>query len=153
MTDSTEDKYPNFALCLALREAGFPQERHYGAMYYVRPDILINIGDLSVLKSDGLTDFENIFSKLVFKPSLEDIIEHSFFLHEFIRMEDDTVFAYSKVPEDLELMKSTGRNDPFVRSRGATHWKAAAKLYIDATHRMRTASMAPEQDGLSDSKQ
>lgn len=119
-----------FTTCVELRELGFPQKRKFQSMYYVRPDMLICIDDLSALKSDGHTDFENIFTTLVFKPRLEDLIEESPWLQEFIRMEDGSVFAYSTVEEDPAYIKETSRSDKFIRARGANHWEASANLYL-----------------------
>lgn len=129
--DEAPPPYPNFDTCLKLRDAGFPQRRHYGAMYYVRPDMLINIADLSVLKSDGHTDFENIFSTLVFKPDLSSVEDECReFLQEVVRMTDGTYFAYSIVEEDPEYLEETGRSDRFIRARGQYLWDAFTSLYL-----------------------
>lgn len=127
-----ETGYQNFDLCLKLRDAGFPQKRSFQSMYYVRPDMLICIDDLSALKNDGHTDFENIFSPLIFKPRAEDVWEEvQPYLQEILKMGDNTYFAYSTVEEDPAYIEQTGRTDKFIRSRGATPWEALVTLYID----------------------
>lgn len=126
----TDARYPNFDLCLKLLSLGFPQKRKFQSMYYVRPDTLICIDDLSALKHDGHTDFEDIFGKLVFKPRIEDLLEEAPFLQEFIRMSDGSVFAYSTVEEDPKFIEQTGRQDKYIRANGRTHWEALVNLYI-----------------------
>ena len=142
--------YPNFDLCLEAKELGFPQARKSGAMYYVRPDMLISIEDLTYLRKDGYTDFEDIFNTLVFKPRLDDLSEASrSFFHELIRlpaeeeMDEEGVkhiaapesfFAYSNV-EDTQVSAemeegTTKRADKFIRERGKTEWEARLKLFV-----------------------
>lgn len=148
-----EMKGGNFDICVQLREVGFPQLRKFQAMYYVRADTLVCIDDLSVLKNDGHTDFENVFGGLVFKPSLEDIADQSeTFFHELIRMGDSTFMAYSNVAEDEEYLKSTGRQDPWIRAPGATEWRARANLYVLVRNVERRATLSPEELDASENK-
>lgn len=115
-------------------------------MYYVRPDMLVCIDDLSALKNDGHTDFDNIFATLVYKPRLEELFSAtSPYLVELVTMSDGTWFAYSNVAESVEVMKETGRNDPFVRARGDTPWHALANLFIDVSNRYKRTSLSPEE--------
>lgn len=124
-----QGSYPKFDLCLALREAGFPQLRKYGSMYYVRPDMLINIFDLSALKSDGRTDFENIFSTLIFKPSLDDLEEQSREFFDQIRYTTQSgIFAYSKIQTGIP---NETNPDTFIRAGAETEWEARAQLFIN----------------------
>lgn len=122
-------------------------------MYYVRPDVLIAVDDLSALKNDGRTDFDNIFNTLVLKPRIEDLIEESPYLHEIVKMADGTYFAYSNVNEDINLIKDTGRLDPFIRARGDTIWHALAELFI-AVHTKNPVRSLPleELDGSENRK-
>lgn len=133
-------EYPNFEKCLELKNLGFPQKRKYQAQYYVLPDTLICIDDLSCLKHDGKTDFEDIFGKLVYKPKLEELFEESPFLFEFIRMDDGTIMAYSSVPEDPKVIEETGRADNAIRVRGATHWESLVLLWIAVKKRKNQLS-------------
>lgn len=137
-------KGTNFDLCVQLREVGFPQLRKFQAMYYIRPDMLICIDDLSALKSDGHTDFENIFNSLVFKPTLQDISDNSQdFFQELIRMNDGTFMAYSSVLEDEAYLESVGRKDPYMRAPGATEWRARANLYFLVKNKTRRNTNIP----------
>lgn len=120
---------PIFNLCLELRDAGFPQKRQFQAMYYVRPDMLICMDDLSALKRDGRTDFLDLFSELVFKPTLADIEEESrdFYTATNI-LSDKSVCVYSNVMEDISQIE--GRQDPYIRFIAPTEWEARAGLYL-----------------------
>lgn len=135
---------PVFEVCLSLRDAGLPQKRQYQAMYYVRPDMLICIDDLSCLKNDGPTDFEDIFKALIFKPRLEDLVEYATpFLHEVIKMGNGTFFAYSNIQENEEFLLKTGRKDAAVRAAGRTIWEAIANLCIDVKGREQNRALDP----------
>ncbi len=142
--------------CFQMKNFGFPQKRKFQSMYYVRPDMLICIDDLSALKNDGATDFENIFATLVFKPRLEDLLEEMQpFFHEIVKMSDDTYFAYSTVEEDPAYIAETGRTDKYIRSRGETPWDALVSLYIDVQKAIRKQDGAPRtlpQEVLEDSE-
>lgn len=120
-----------FNTCVELWEAGFPQKRSYGAMYYLTYDMLINIADLSVLKAEGKTDFENIFSRLIYKPTVADVEAECFeFIQEIVKMADGSFFAYSIVEENPELIKETGRKDKYIRARGKNLWQCLTQLYL-----------------------
>lgn len=123
------ESYKRFLLCLELKNAGFPQRRKYGSMYYVRQDMLINISDLSVLKSDGDTDFENVFTTLVFKPTLDDLERESREFFDQIRWTVNSgVFAYSK------FRKSDAEDDnpdPYIRAGAGDEWTARAMLWLE----------------------
>lgn len=148
-----EMKGGNFELCVQLRELGFPQLRKFQSMYYVRPDTLICIDDLSALKNDGHTDFENIYGGLVFKPSLQDIADASEdFFQEVIKMNDGSYMAYSNVLEDEQFIKETGRQDPNIRAPGATEWRARANLYFLVKNRDRRPRLTPEELDASENK-
>lgn len=128
MPEEVPDTLSEFDICLQLRNAGFPQKRRYGAMYYVRPDMLINISDLSVLKGDGYTDFENIFNTLVFKPSLDDLEYESRDFFDQIRWTNRSgVFAYSNIQT---IEPDASNPDTYIRVGSKTEWKARAKLYV-----------------------
>lgn len=149
-----ESTYPVFELCLKLRELGFPQLRKYQAMYYVMPDTLICIDDLSCLKHDGLTDFEDIFGRLIFKPRMEDLLDAcSDYLREFVRMGDGTIMAYSVIEEDPAYIAETGRTDPFIRANGATHWEALVNLCIALKSKERRSTLTPEDVAASENQQ
>lgn len=144
--------YKNFELCLKLRDAGFPQLRRFQSMYYVRPDMLICIDNLSALKSDGKTDFENIFQTLIFKPTLDDIEQESrAFFHGTQVLNDGTVCVYSNMNEDISDIP--GRQDPAIRALAPTEWEARAKLYLNvkaAAGPQRT--LTPEELDQSENK-
>lgn len=125
-----EDRYPLFTQCVTLRELGFPQKRKYQSMYYITPDKLICIDDLSCLKQDGRTVHEDVFNMLVFKPRFEDLMEESPFLHEFIKLTDGSWFAYSNIEEDPEIIQVTGRTDIMIRARGTDPRDALINLWI-----------------------
>lgn len=128
-----EGKYPIFDLCVKLRELDFPQKRKYQAMYYVTPNMLIDVADWSVFKTEdskGQYNLTDVSSHMAFKPSLQDLIDESSFLVEFIRLSDGTIFAYSDEEEDQEYLESTGRQDKAIRARGGNHWEALANLYV-----------------------
>lgn len=140
--ETEPERMSDWDTCFNLKEFGFPQKRKYQSMYYVRPDMLICIDDLSALKNDGATDFENIFNTLVFKPRIEDLWEEMQpFLQEVVKMGDDTYFAYSTVEEDPDYILETGRMDKFIRFRGTTPWEALTGLYISVKIAIR------KQDG------
>lgn len=131
----TTNPSPEFDTCVELWDAGFPQKRSYGAMYYLTYDMLINIADLSVLKAEGKTDFENIFSRLIYKPTVEDMEAECFeFLQEIVKMADGSFFAYSIVEEDPALIQETGRTDKYIRARGRNLWQCLTRLYL-AVHK------------------
>lgn len=146
--------FPNWDICFQLKSLGFPQKRQFQAMYYVRPDMLICIDDLSALKSDGHTDFENIFSTLVFKPRLQDLWdEMESYLQEVVKMGDDTYFAYSTVEEDPDYILETGRMDKFMRARGDTVWNALVTLYLAVKNKERKTAFTPEDAAASENQQ
>lgn len=128
--ESIDPSLKNWWLADEVKKLGFPQKRQFQAMYYIRPDMLICIDDLSALKRDGKTDFEDIFNQLIFKPRLEDIIEESPWLQETIRLNDGSICTYSNIEEDPEIIEKTGRKDKALRARGANHWEAYMNLYI-----------------------
>lgn len=146
--------YSNWDKCFQLKQLGFPQKRQFQAMYYVRPDTLICIDDLSALKSDGHTDFENIFNTLVFKPRLQDIwYEMELYLHELVKMGDGTYFAYSSVEEDPDYILETGRMDKFIRARGDNPWEALVNLYIAIAGKYPMRTLTPETLEASENQQ
>lgn len=136
-----DDQLTPSGLCLKLKELGFPQKRKYQAHYYVRPDMLICLDDLSVLKSDGYTNYDNIFATLVFKPSLQDMIDETKeFFYEMRTMDDGTYFIYTTVEEDPELIKKTGRIDLAIRARGSDVWETLVKAWIAVKERQNAVS-------------
>lgn len=146
--------FPKWDLCFQLKQHGFPQKRQFQAMYYVRPDILVCIDDLSALKSDGFTDFENIFSTLVFNPTLADLWRAvEAYLHEIVKMSDGTYFAYSTVEEDPDYILETGRVDKFIRARGDNPWLALVNLYIAVAKRYPLRTLTPEELDASENRQ
>lgn len=148
-----ETGYPTFDLCLKLKDLGFPQLRKFQAMYYVRPDMLICIDDLSALKSDGHTDFENIFSTLVFKPRLGELWEEmQEYVQEIVKMADGTYFAYSTIEEDEDFILESGRMDKFMRARGDEPGIALMNLYIAVNNKGRRNSFTPEDAAASANK-
>lgn len=137
--------FQKFDTCLKLRTLGFPQKRKFQSMYYVRPDTLICIDDLSALKNDGETDFENIFDLLFFKPRLEDLIAECDFLDEFIQMADGSWMAYSKIEEDPAYIEKTGRQDKMIRAQGNDCWQALCNLYIAVKSKDRHTTLTPDE--------
>lgn len=142
-----------FSDCLTLRELGFPQLRRFQSMYYITPDKLICIDDLSCLKHDGDTDFEDVFNTLVFKPRIDDIIVNSPWLQEFICMDDGSWMVYSRVEEDKEYLAQTGRTDPFIRARGATAWEALLALWIAVKEKERKSDFTPQDAASSENQE
>lgn len=125
---STES-YKKFMLCLELKNAGFPQRRKFQSMYYVTTDKLICIDDLSALKADGKTDFENIFSTLVFRPTLDDLEKESREFFDSVRWTSQSgVFAYSKHKQGNA---SEENPDPYIRAGADDEWTARAKLWLE----------------------
>lgn len=139
------ETFNGFKECLELRELGFPQKRKFQSMYYITPDKLICIDDLSCIKHDGQTDFEDVFKMLVFKPRIEDLLEESPWLHEFIMLDDGTWVAYSKVEEDHEFIKESGRQDKMIRFIGSDIRSALLGLWIAVKSRDRKNPMTSEE--------
>lgn len=144
--------FRNWWLCNELKLNGFPQLRRFQCMYYILPDMLICIDDISALKRDGNTDWEDIFRGLVFKPRIEDLLANMPYFHELVTMNDGTVFAYSMVEEDPEYIAETGRTDKFVRARGADVWEALVFLYIAVAKRFPRRTLTPEELETSENK-
>lgn len=136
------DSYARFLVCLKLLNAAFPQNRRYGSMYYIRQDMLISIDDLTMLKADGHTDFENIFATLVFKPKLDDLEEagRSFFT-QCVWTSGAGCFAYSNVinPDAPE------GSDPYIRANGKTEWEARANLYLAVQAKKNHITIPPQE--------
>lgn len=144
-------EYPNFDLCLRLRDAGFPQKRSYGAMYYVRPDVLINIADLSVLKRDGDTDFEDIFKTLIFRPTLGDLeLESRTFFDQIRCTAISGIFAYSNIQT---ATPDENNPDTYIRQGAETEWEARVKLYIAVKDFYGHRTIAPEVLAQSENQQ
>lgn len=142
--------YADFDLCLALREAGFPQKREQGSRYYIRPDMLIKIDDLGVIRSDGDTDFENIFETLVFKPTLGDIEEASrSFFTQVAWTVNAGCFAYSNAPNP-DAPEGT---DPYIRANGTSEWGARVNLYLSVKNGQNHIVIPPQQLDESENKE
>lgn len=112
--------------------------------------MLISIDDLSALKLDGDTDFENIFSALIFKPTIQDLAEASgdFFI-QLTLSTGAGWWAYSNVQNP----DAPAGTDPYVRANGTTEWEARANLYLAILKKQNHIVIAPNSLEQSDNIQ
>lgn len=132
----------DFELCLKLKDAGFPEDRMYGSIYYIRPDMMISVDEIGSLRAPGWTDFESIFSLLVYQPTLGriELASRSFFT-QCAWTSGAGCFAYSNVlnPDAPE------GSDPYIRANGRTEWEARANLYLAVQAKQNHITIPPQE--------
>lgn len=121
-----ENSMIEFELCRELQKYGFPQKRFDEAYYFVRPDLLVRMDNIDMLKSYSggrYCSFEpaNI-SELIYMPHVEDFVE---FLGVDLQNVVQTIrsgwFAYTN---------STLGEGITTRSGGADMWLALANVCL-----------------------
>lgn len=110
-----------YDVCVDLKRNGIEQSRKDDAFYFVTPDILVRIQDIDSLhKPDKTRDWEDLFEKLVYYPTTQDLIGYiGSDLQQIQRLSDFTLFAY--------VEPDTSEQEAF-RGRGNSIWEALATV-------------------------
>ena len=107
-----------FDTCVKLKDAGLYQSRRPDDYYYITPEVVVRMDDLSDLRNpySHFSDFN--FQNIVFQPSLNDLL-FNVQVSQLVKTVDSAWIAYQD--------NSEGKS---YRAQGNTPWLAIADLFL-----------------------
>jgi hypothetical protein len=109
-----------FDMCVKLKECGLYQSRKPDAYYYVTPNIVVRMDDLSDLRNPYSHFSDFVFQDIIFQPKLEDLFD-CVDVNQLNRTVTSGWMAYQDNP---------GEGAVNFRGQGETIWLAVAKLFV-----------------------